>query len=151
MSEATQSCLTLCDPMDCSLLGSSVHRIFKARMLEWVAISFSKGSSQPRDQTQVSCIVGGCFTVWTTREVSKTLLNNVRTRKKLFKTKTYSLKLKLNQCTILNMSIYHYYSSLRLLRNVSKRSNVVPNLQIHVLFPLKKQSLVKLENWPQTS
>ena len=51
-----QSCLTLCDPMDCSLPGSSVHRIFQAKMLEWVAISFSSRSSQARDQTLVSCI-----------------------------------------------------------------------------------------------
>ena len=45
--EVTQSCLTLCDPMDCSLLGSSVHGIFQARILEWVAIFFSRGSSDP--------------------------------------------------------------------------------------------------------
>ena len=44
-SEVTQSCPTLCDPMDCSLPGSSVHGIFQARILEWVAISFSRGSS----------------------------------------------------------------------------------------------------------
>ena len=49
-----QWCLTLCDPMDCSLLGSSVHGILQAIMLEWVAIPFSKGSSQPRDQTRIS-------------------------------------------------------------------------------------------------
>ena len=67
-SEVPQSCLTLCDPMDCSLPGSS-YGIFQARILEWVAISFSRGSSPPRDQTQVSCIVGRCFTVWATREV----------------------------------------------------------------------------------
>ena len=48
-SEVTQSCPTLCDPMNCSLPGSSTHRIFQARVLEWVAISLSKGSSQPRD------------------------------------------------------------------------------------------------------
>ena len=53
-----------CDPMDYSLPGSSVHRIFQARILEWVAISFSRGSSWPRDQTQVSHIVGRCFTLW---------------------------------------------------------------------------------------
>ena len=50
-----QSSLTLCDPMDCSPPSSSVHEIFQARILDWVAISFSRGSSQPRDQTQVSC------------------------------------------------------------------------------------------------
>ena len=47
-----QSCLTLCNPMDCSLPGSSVHGILQARILEWVAMPFSTGSSQPRDQTQ---------------------------------------------------------------------------------------------------
>ena len=62
-------CLTLCDPMDCSLQRSSVHGIFQARVLEWVAISFSRGSSQPRDQTWVSRIVGRCFTIWVTRKI----------------------------------------------------------------------------------
>ena len=68
--KVAQSCLTLCDPMDCSLPGSSVHGIFQARILEWVAISFSRGSSWPRDWTQVSRIVGRCFTIWATREVN---------------------------------------------------------------------------------
>ena len=54
--------------MDCSLSGSSVHRIIQARILEWVAISFSRESSQPRDQTWVSCIAARFFTVWATRE-----------------------------------------------------------------------------------
>ena len=54
---------TLCDPVDYSPPGSSIHGILQARILEWVAISFSRGSSQPRDRTQVSCIVGRCFTV----------------------------------------------------------------------------------------
>ena len=66
--EVTQSCLTLCDTMDCSLPGYSVHGIFHERVLEWVAISFSRGSSQPWDGTQVSCIVGRHFTIWATRE-----------------------------------------------------------------------------------
>ena len=47
--EVTQSCLTLCDPIDCSLPGSSLHGVLQARVLEWVAISFSRGSSRPRD------------------------------------------------------------------------------------------------------
>ena len=51
-----QLCLTLCNPMDCSLPGSSVPGIFQARILEWLAISFSRGSSQLRNQTRVSCI-----------------------------------------------------------------------------------------------
>ena len=71
MNEVAQSCPTLCDPVDCSLSGSSVHGIFQATVLEWIAISFSSGSSQPRDRTWVSCIVDRCFTVWATREVKK--------------------------------------------------------------------------------
>ena len=55
--------------MDCSLLDSSIHGIFQARVWEWVAISFSRGSSRPKDQTWVSRIVGRRFTLWATREV----------------------------------------------------------------------------------
>ena len=54
--------------MDCNPSGSSVHRIFQARILEWIAISFSRGSSQPRDGTRVSHTVGRFFTIWATRE-----------------------------------------------------------------------------------
>ena len=57
-----QSCLILCDPRDCSPQGSSVHGILQARILERVAIPFSRGSSQSKDQTWVSCIAGGLFT-----------------------------------------------------------------------------------------
>ena len=67
-SEVAQWCLTLCYPMDCSLPGFSIHGIFQARVLEWVAITFSRGSPWPRDWTQVSCIAGRCFTLWATRE-----------------------------------------------------------------------------------
>ena len=63
-SEVAQSCLTLCDPMDCSLPGSSLHGILQARVLEWVAIAFSRGSSRPR----VSRIPGRRFNLWATRE-----------------------------------------------------------------------------------
>ena len=61
--KVSQSCPTLCNPMD-----YRVHGILQARMLEWVAIPFSRGSSQPRGQTQVSHIASGFFTSWTTRE-----------------------------------------------------------------------------------
>ena len=67
-SEVAQSCPTPCDPMNCSLPGSSVHRIFQARILEWVALSFSRRSSQPRDWTRVSCIGGRCSTIWATKQ-----------------------------------------------------------------------------------
>ena len=68
-SEVAQSCMTLCDPMDCSPPGSSIHGILQARVLEWVAISFSGGSSPPRDWNRVSRIVGRRFTAWATRVV----------------------------------------------------------------------------------
>ena len=61
-----QSCPTLCNPIDCSPLGSSVHGILQARILEWVVIPFSRGSFQSRDWTWVSPIAGGFFTIWTT-------------------------------------------------------------------------------------
>ena len=67
----TQLCPTLCNPVDCSPPGSSVHGILQARILEWVAISFSRGSSPPRDQTRVSCIAGRFFTIWAVREAQK--------------------------------------------------------------------------------
>ena len=67
-SEVTQSCPTLCDPVDCSSPGSSIHGILQVRILEWVAISFSRGSSQPRDWTWVPRIAGRHFNLWATRE-----------------------------------------------------------------------------------
>ena len=70
-SEVSQSCPALCGPMDCSLPGSAIHGIFQARILEWAAISFSRGSSQPRDRTRVFCIADRCFTIWATREALK--------------------------------------------------------------------------------
>ena len=68
----------LCDLMDCSLLGSSVHGIFQARILEWVAIFFSRGSSRPRDWTQVSRIAGTHFTICTTWEAQVFMCLNTR-------------------------------------------------------------------------
>ena len=66
-NEVTQSCPTLCNPRDCSLPCFSVYGIFQARVLEWGAMSFSRGSSWPRDWIWVSRIVGRCFTLWVTR------------------------------------------------------------------------------------
>ena len=68
-----QSCLTLCGLMDCGPPGSSVHGVLQARILEWVTIPFSRGSSQPRDQTWVFCIAGGFFSISATREAHKKL------------------------------------------------------------------------------
>ena len=80
-SEVTQLCPTHCEPMDCSLPGFSVHGIFQASIPEWVAFSFSRGSSWPRYQTQFSHIAGRRFTLWVTREAQgtrKTLLKALR-------------------------------------------------------------------------
>ena len=68
MCSVIQLCPILCNTLDCSPPGSSVHGILQARILEWVAISFSRGSSRPRDWkciSRVSCIAGGFFTCWT--------------------------------------------------------------------------------------
>ena len=69
--------------MNCSLPGSSIHGIFQARILEWVAISFSRGSSQTRDWTWVSHIVGSCFTIWATREVNVPLVSPIFLKRSL--------------------------------------------------------------------
>ena len=66
----SQLCPTLCDPMGCSLPGSSIHGISHARIVEWVAISFSREFSWPRDRTHISCVsctAGKFFTIWATR------------------------------------------------------------------------------------
>ena len=77
-----QSCPMLCNPMDCSLPVSSVHKIIQARTLEWVSTSFSRGSSWPRDRTQVSCIAGRFFTVWATRAATVRVAIGQKTRTK---------------------------------------------------------------------
>ena len=64
--KVTQSCPTLCDPMD-----YIVHGILQARILEWVAFPFFRGFSQPRDRAQVSCIAGRFFTSWATRDAQE--------------------------------------------------------------------------------
>ena len=66
--KVSQSCPTLCDLMDYSLPASSVSGILQTSILEWVIVLFSRGSSQPRDWTQVSCIAGRLFTIWATKE-----------------------------------------------------------------------------------
>ena len=68
-------CLTLCDPIDCSWLVSCVHGILLARILEWVAIPSSRGSSRTWDQTCVSCIADRFFIIWATREVPPQTMN----------------------------------------------------------------------------
>ena len=69
--KVAQSCPALCNPIECSLPGSSVHGILQTRILKWVAIPFSRGSSQHRDKAQVYHISGRFFTIWATREAQE--------------------------------------------------------------------------------
>ena len=72
MKSENVTCLVMSNlPMDCSPPGSSVHRILQARILEWVAIPFSRGSSRPRDWTRISSTAGRFFTIWVTREAHR--------------------------------------------------------------------------------
>ena len=80
--KVAQLCPTLCDPMDCSHPGFSVYGILQARILEWVAVPFSRGSALPRDWTGVSCIAGRFFTSWATREALYLSLGLVKTEEK---------------------------------------------------------------------
>ena len=73
-SEVAQLCQTLCNTVDCSPPGSPIHGILQARIVEWVAISFSRGSPWPRDWTQVSCFAGRCFNLWATGEAHTMVL-----------------------------------------------------------------------------
>ena len=75
----TQLCPTLCDPMNCSPPGFSVHGILQARTLEWIAIPFSRGSSWPRDRTLVSCTAGIFFTFWDTGKPHYNLITSFKT------------------------------------------------------------------------
>ena len=97
-AESLQLCLTLCNPIDCSPPVYSVHGILQARILEWVAIPFSMGTSQPRDETLVSCIAGRLFTIWATRDAHF----NLKTEEKIIKFEGKSKKqLSLEQITAL--------------------------------------------------
>ena len=87
-----QLCSTLCDPMDCSPPGSSVHGILQTRILEWVAIPFSQGSSRPRNWKRVSCIAGRFFKVWATREAP---IQNKKIKKRKLKYVLYIIANKL--------------------------------------------------------
>ena len=98
----TQSYLTLCDPMDCSPPGSSVHGILQPRILEWVTISFSKGSSQPRHRTLVSYIAGRLFTAW-----AKSLISE---RSCLYLTHLYkTVNATLENFTIPQSLLFHFH------------------------------------------
>ena len=94
-----QSCLTLCDPMDCSPSGSSVNGTFQARTLECIAISFSKGSSPPRGWIRVFCTAGRFFTAWATREAQSKMTGVLIKRRNWIYTQAWGechVKIKVN-------------------------------------------------------
>ena len=91
--------------MDCSLSGSSIHGIFQARVLEWIAMSFSRISSRPRNRIQVSLIAGRRFTVWATREA---LLENNAVVKK--KKKNQIIHKSLKQQWVSFLACFHHWS-----------------------------------------
>ena len=98
--QSLQSCLTLCDPMDYSLPGFSVHVILQARILEWVAMPPSKRSSGPRNRTHVSCIsyiAGGFFTHW---EAQMVMLSDIFQSSTSFRSLTHSEPLSKNSVFI---------------------------------------------------
>ena len=78
VSEVIQSCLTLCNPVDCRPPGSSIHGFSQTRILEWVAISFSKGIFVTQDQIQISLIAGRLFSIWATRDVWSNIIPDVQ-------------------------------------------------------------------------
>ena len=85
-AKSLRLCPTLCNPMECSLPSSSIHGILQARILEWVVMPSSRGSSQPRDQTQVSHITGRFFTSWATREAQEYWSGSLYLLQKIFPT-----------------------------------------------------------------
>ena len=88
----SQSCLTLWDPMDCSLQGSNIHEILQARILKWVAYPFSSRSSRPRNQMGVFCIAGRFFSCWAAREAVTNLYSVFKSRDIALLTKIYIVK-----------------------------------------------------------
>ena len=89
------------NPMDCSLPGSSVHGILQARILEWVAIPFSRASSQPKDWTQVSCISGRFSTVWESESPEKPYSSSNMEKRAQNQSTLHNRKFKLEKIRIL--------------------------------------------------
>ena len=115
-SEVAQSCPTLCDPMDRSPPGSSAHGIFQSRVLEWVAISFSRGSSQPRDQTRISRIEGRCFLLYCSRFII-VFTQITYLKKQTHKNKTFLI---LQYNTLRNIVVYSTTAGIQALASSEK-------------------------------
>ena len=98
--------------MDCSPPGSCVHGILQARVLEWIAMPSSRGSSQPRDHSQVSHVAGGIFTIRATRETQKALSRPLERITLCSCTSSFSLKTRIPCCVLLVSSLLHLLLSL---------------------------------------
>ena len=99
-----QSCSVFCNPMYCSLPGSSVHGILQARILEWVAMPSSRGSSQLRDHTWVSHIAGIFLTIWASREAHMMCKASIKMAFTLFPINPH------REYHILKRKLMHFYS-----------------------------------------
>ena len=131
--------------MDCSPPGSSVYGILQARILEWVAIPFSRGSYWPRDRTQVSCIAGRFFTVWATREVQYICINQFFSSCSSFSVNISVLMLKPPWFFFL-LVLFTIFSSSKypLLLKVS----LLPLHYLLQLYPPMLQQLTKASKYP---
>ena len=107
----TKSCQTLCDPMDCSPLGSFVHGIFQARILDWVAISFSRESSQPMDKTHVFCLAEK-----NSFKFSKVICPHYKQIKSYLN--DYILAQQYNYCHFIDCLLYFYFYTIKILIHV---------------------------------
>ena len=123
-----QSCPTFRDSMDCSLLGSSVHRIVQVRILKWAAISFSKGFSRPRDQCRVFCTAGRFFAIWATSNLFKIISALARSKAGVWV-----------QVSLVLLCFVHLFSPCRVLPKVNNFSFVK-----RVLTTVKAKTLFKI-------
>ena len=112
----TQSCATLCDPMDCSPPGSYVHGIFQARILEWVA--FSRGSSKTTDQICICCFAGGYLFIWATKKPTDVIIGSQR-------------RLSTKELMLLNCGAEDFLESLGLQGDQTSQSQRKSTLKIH--------------------
>ena len=139
------SCPTLCDPVDCSLPGSSVHGILQARILEWVAISFSGGSLWLKDRTQVFCIAGRHFTLWATREGLLLLLYYFNIIS-VSVVKSISLWKRFNVCFKILPVLHMLFQVFTILSNVTSRMiRVSKNDSCFLILPVNFEIKKKLK------
>ena len=148
-----QLCPTLCDPMGCSPPGSSVHGFLQARILEWVAIPFSRRSSQSKDWTLVFHIASRFFTIWATREALIQLRAALKKKKKVFLSCSILIWSDLIWSLWIIISPFsHFSDSLNILCNIlqgklSFKKNVLNQLILlrHMTYCLKKDDTYNLK------